>query len=314
MAAGADVHSTSPMSATQRPAIAIIGPGKVGRTLGALAARARWPVAAVAGRTKAQAAEAAADIGPSVLAADPPAAARKGDLVLLTVDDDAIADVCSQLADAGALDHKPVVAHCSGAYGSEILSPAAQKGCPVGSLHPFQTFPTLQAAAERLPQATCFIDGDPRAAEVLEALARALGCRVAHLPAEGKTLYHAAAVFACNYLVALLDAAAELAEAAGVDRATYHQAAEPLVRTTVDNVFALGAASALTGPIARGDVHTVQRHLKALAVADPLLQDLYRVAGRWTIELATRKGTLNKPAAEALRNLLSPQQSPAGKD
>ncbi|MFW6062460.1 MAG: DUF2520 domain-containing protein, partial [Planctomycetota bacterium] len=118
-------------------------------------------------------------------------------------------------------------------------------------------------------------------------------------------LYHAAAVVACNYLSGLMDAALALAGQAGIDRRTAWPALEPLVRATMENIAAEGPAAALTGPIARGDAATVQRHLDALAGGDDDLLELYRAAGRWTVQLARRKGALAPEEAEKLRCLLA---------
>ena len=290
-----------------RPDISIIGAGKVGTAIGVLAAKAGYRIVAVAGRSMERARAAAERIGPAVRAVSP-AEAAAGQLVLLTVPDEAIGPVCDELATQRAFAAGAVVAHCCGALGSDVLSAARDRcGCAVGSMHPLQTFPTVEAALERLPGAWCFVEGDERAVEVLSDLADAIGGKVARMDPAGKVLYHASAVMACNYLAALLDAALALAERAGVERETAWEALEPLIRATVDNVAALGPEGALTGPVARGDRETVARHLEALANCPPELADLYRAAGAWTAELARRKGTIDDATAQALRELLDCQ-------
>jgi len=292
----------------EQPDIAIIGPGKVGQTLGVLAARAGWRVAAVAGRARRRALAAAEAIGPDVRACTPLQAARAAGLVLLTVPDAAIRPLCEQLAARKAFRRGTVVAHCSGALSSDELAAARDRcGCSAGSMHPLQTFPTVEAAEARLPGATCFLEGDAPAVEALSALAGAVGCQAVRMQTGEKALYHAAAVLACNYVTALLDAASAAAEAAGVGRGAYLAAAEPMVRATVDNLFALGPAAALTGPVARGDAETVARHLAALMPLPPALEALYRAAGRWTVDLARKKGTIDDTTADALRKLLNPR-------
>ena len=286
-----------------RPPIAIVGPGKVGTALGILARRAGWPVAAVGGGSPGRAAAAAAAIGGGARALAVGEAAAAGELVLLTVPDGAIADVCRRLAEGGALPSGGIVAHCCGAMGSDVLACARSCSCAVGSMHPLQTFPTVAAAVAKLPGAYCFVEGDAAAADVLEALARAVGCRAVRIEPSAKVLYHAAAVTACNYLAALLDAALAMGRQAGIERAVCRQALAPLVRATAENVTTLGPEAALTGPIARGDVETVRRHVEALATHPPAAE-LYRALGRWTVDLAVRKGTLAATAAAQLRELL----------
>jgi predicted short-subunit dehydrogenase-like oxidoreductase (DUF2520 family) len=287
------------------PDIAIVGPGKVGTAIGVLASKAGWTVAAVGGRHPERTAEAAAVIGPCARACTPIQAAGAAGLVLLTVSDDAIAAVCQELTDASAFRAGAVVAHCSGALGSEALASARRRGCHVGSMHPLQTFPSLQAAMEALPGAYCFIEGDAAATESLHRLARDIGAHPVPIASAAKPLYHAAAVMACNYLTSLMDAAFALCGQAGIDEQTAPRAMEPLVRATLDNILAQGTQEALTGPIARGDLETVRRHLKALAGQEDLYQ-VYRALGRWTVELALRKGTIDSPKASALRRLLDP--------
>ena len=289
----------------RRPTIAIIGPGRVGGAIAVLAARAGWPVSAVGGRNVRRARAAARAVGPRVAAVTPQEAAGLADVVLLTVPDDAIEAVCRQLAAARAFRLGAVVAHCSGALASDVLLSAKSScGCRIASMHPLQTFPTAAAGVAAIPGTYFFIEGDPRAAAVLSRLARDIGGRAVPLRARAKALYHATGILASNYLVTLMDAAVELGRLAGIDRRKLLRALEPLVRSTVDNVFALGPAKALTGPIARGDVQTVRRHLAAIRRRNPPLAELYAVLGARTVELARRKGTLRPAAAEELNEFL----------
>ena len=287
------------------PDIAIVGGGKVGTAVGILAVRAGLHVVAVGGRNADTTRAAAGRIGPGVRACPVDEAAGAGGLVLLTVPDDAIETVCRDLAEVNAFADGAVVAHCSGALSSDVLSPAQDAcGCAVGSMHPLQTFPTAESALARLPGAYCFCEGDSRAVEMLEELARAIGATPARIDVGAKALYHAAAVTACNYLTTLLDAAVAMCAKAGIDRETALAALGPLSKATLENVAAMGPEGALTGPIARGDAGTVRRHLEALGGCDEKLEALYRTAGLWTADLAERKGTLDRVAATALTDLL----------
>lgn len=326
---GLGAANTLAVLMSNRPAIVIIGPGRVGTALGVLAARAGWTVRAVAGRSLARARNAAlliaketrtpisprpdsvpprrlrrsmASAAPaagqnpsqapqSLSARDAAQAARPGDILLLTVPDDAIARVCGDLVAAGAIRTGAIVAHCSGALGGDALAAAQRRGCAVGSLHPLQTFPNLDASIRAIPGSHFFIEGDPRAAAALLQLAKAVGGRPVRIAPEAKTLYHAAACVASNYLVALVDAALAIGEAAGIAPRKLLPALAPLLRATVENVLAFGPERALTGPIARGDTRTVARHLASLRRADPELARLYSALARRTEDLARRKRT-----------------------
>jgi len=288
----------------QFPNIAIIGPGKVGTAIGILANRADWPVVAVAGGSAGRAEAAAAAIGECAGACSATAAAGAGELVLITVPDDRIAEVCTQLSSKQAFAPGTIVAHCSGALSSEVLSSARDECCClIGSMHPLQTFPTVEAAVQRLPGSWCFCEGDETAVTCLMRLAEAIGARSARITPAGKVMYHAAAVMACNYLVTLMDAAAALAQQAGLDRQTWLSAVEPMVRAGMENVLAIGPEKALTGPIARGDIQTVRRHLDALAGADDGLRRLYAACGQQTVELALRAGKISAEAAAEMMEM-----------
>ncbi|MDY6914497.1 MAG: Rossmann-like and DUF2520 domain-containing protein [Planctomycetota bacterium] len=287
------------------PDISIIGPGKVGTAIGMLAVRAGLRVAAVAGQNLNRAKTAAANIGLNTWGCMLAEAAAAGGLILLTVPDDAVRSTCEELAKNSRFAKGAVVAHCSGALGSDVLQSAREAcGCAVGSMHPLQTFPTLEAAVEKLPDAYFFIEGDEPATNALTALAEAISGHPMRIESENKPLYHAAAVCACNYLPALLDVAMKLSSQAGIERQTAMAAFEPLVRATVDNVFDLGVENALTGPAERGDVETVGRHLSALRDCDERLVAAYKAMGRLTVDLARKKGTIDASTAERLTELL----------
>jgi len=291
------------------PGIAIIGPGKVGTALGVLAARAGIDVVAVGGGRRCSAQSAARLIGTAVRTVSSAEAAAAAGLVFLTVPDDTIAHVCSQLAADGAFTPGAIVVHCSGALASDILKPAADQCCETASLHPLQTFPTVEAAVGKIPGTPFFLEGTPAACEVLEAFTLAVGGVPHRIRSDAKALYHAAAAMTSNFLVALLDAAAAvmalaLPESAGANRQRSLAALEPLLRATVDNATTMGPEAALTGPIARGDVQTVQHHLQALGQSNPEYREAYRAMGRLTVDLAIRKGTLNEESAAAMRRML----------
>jgi predicted short-subunit dehydrogenase-like oxidoreductase (DUF2520 family) len=289
------------------PDISIIGPGKVGTALGVLCARAGWNVAAVGGGRRNSAQAAARTIGNFTRVMSAAEAAGAADLVLITVPDDMIAEVCLQLARAKAFRPQAVVAHCCGALGGEVLDPARTCGAQTGSMHPLQTFPTVQAAVAKLPGAFCFIEGSSHACDVLESLAKAIGAVPMRIDSQSKVLYHAAAAVASNYLVTLLDAAATMIgrSLADADRDKAMAALGPLVQATLSNVLQLGSERALTGPIARGDIETVRRHLEAVEQVSPQLAAMYRQLGAMTVDLAVRKGSITREKADDLKRILA---------
>lgn len=212
-------------------------------------------------------------------------------VVVLTVPDDAIAAVASSLA--GAVDDRAVVLHCAGALDSSVLRSSGATA--VGSLHPAQTVTgrSPEADAQALQGAWAAIEGDPGAVREANELARAAGMRPIPVTADAKPLWHAAAVLACNDLVALL----HLADRLLVDAAGVRQGIEvflPLVRQTLDNVERQGLSAALTGPVARGDQGTIARHLQALAPY-PDAKAAYEVLAKAARDLASSQGSEDPP-------------------
>lgn len=173
------------------------------------------------------------------------------------------------------------VFHCSGAAGTGELEALAAAGCRCGSFHPLQSFAGGPASWQGVYVA---LDGGPAAVETGEALARALGSVPFTVPAEDRALYHAAACVCSNYTVTLMTLAQKLMSRWTGSGPAGLQALLPLLKGTVANLERAGeAASALTGPIARGDGTTVEKHL---AVLPPEFMALYRGLGLETVAIA----------------------------
>lgn len=278
-----------------------IGAGKVGTALALALSRAGYPVAAVASRSLSSAQRLESLVVGCRAHGDLDAVAKAADLVFVTVPDDAIEGV------AAAVHWRPgqMVVHCSGSLSAEALEPARRIGATVGGLHPLQTFADATRAADALAGAAFGLEAENEAlAAVLKDIVSALGGTAILLRAEDKPLYHTAAVVACNYLVTLFSLAAGLWEAFGVPRQDAARALLPLVQGTLNNLETVGLPAGLTGPIARGDVGTVRKHVAALRAAAPDLLPVYQELGLRTIPIGLDKGTLNASAAEQLGRLL----------
>ena len=277
--------------------LAIVGAGKTGRALGRLARQAGYAIGPVVCRTRAHAEEAVAFIG----AGRPGTSPEGAPLTLVAVPDREIPAVARALrAPSGA-----VVAHTCAAYGADVLRPHR----PAGALHPLRSFGDPARAAELFRGTFCASDGDPEAVAALEGFARAIGGEPFRVRTDRKALYHAGAVFASNYVVAVLEAAVRLLEGSGVDRATAGRALVALASGTLANVAAVGIPQALTGPIERGDVETVRRHVEALGASAPELARTYGVLGLRAVDVALAKGTIDPSTAERLRAALRAEES-----
>lgn len=275
-----------PPSPETRPTIAIIGLGRVGTALGRAIAAAGYTIRAVSSRDPHKAQAAARAFGAEPMSAVE--AAQSADLVLLTVSDDAITVVAEELGAAGAWRPGQSVVHASGASPASALEPAARHGATIGAFHPLAAFATYEAIL--LPGITFAIEAPPPLHEPLAQLARALGGHVLNLAPEDKTLYHAAAVIASNYTIALAALATQIFEQLGTTPEQGLQALLPLMRTTLDNLERQGLPTALTGPLVRGDVGTVRRHIHALDHTIPHVGSLYRCLAHGALPLAQQRG------------------------
>jgi predicted short-subunit dehydrogenase-like oxidoreductase (DUF2520 family) len=220
--------------------------------------------------------------------------------VILSVPDEALPEVSLMLAAQGDAPPGCVAFHMSGALGTDPLAPLVGRGYGVGTLHPLQALADPMLGAEQLFGVAFAVSGDPAAVSVARRLVNTLGGAILQIPLSKRPLYHAAAVFASNYLMVLLDAAGRLMAQAGVPPDEAVAAVLPLAKGSLENLSRLGPEHALTGPVARGDVETVRLHLKSLP---PRERALYSVMGRELVELA-RLGGLDEDRAEELLTLM----------
>lgn len=267
--------------------LSIIGGGHVGRVFGRLWAGAVFELRDVLARSLPSAQQAVAFIGAGS-AADSHAALRAADVYMLSVGDDQIVPACEALAASAPLQGA-VVFHCSGALASDRLQAARAAGAHVASVHPIRSFADPSSVAAAFSGTFCGIEGDAAAIAVLEPALLAIGARPVAIDAAAKTVYHAAAVFASNYLTTVLDAALRAYQAAGIPEPVARELAQPLASETLANVFRLGAAPALSGPIARGDMATVARQQQAVTAWDGPTGALYEALVAPTVALARRK-------------------------
>ncbi len=289
------------MPLRSRDPITIAGTGRVAQSLGRILLEHGEPVVAIAGRNLDHARAAAAFIGHGVKPAGLAAPITSSTRLLIAVSDSAVEEVARLLADAGM--KRGIALHTWGGMGPEALAPLASAGVSCGAIHPLQTFATPEQGLSLLPGATFAIDGDPPALAWAERIARLLGGETLRIPPERRPLYHAAAVMASNYVVALMDAAAILMSAAGVDEKKALRALGPLAEASLANVRGLGPVEALTGPVQRGDLVTLRGHLRSLGAAPATVHALYRSAGLHALDIAVRRG-LEPERARLIEKLL----------
>ena len=280
--------------------IGFIGAGKVGTALGLYFKKHGLVIAGYRSRSEASARRASM-LTESAVFSTLPLLAENCDVLFVTTPDAAISAVDAEAAAhlrQGGLSADTVWIHTSGALPSTELAELASLGCAVGSLHPLQSFGEPAASAEMLENSYFTIEGTARALAAMREIMTACGARFDEIDTANKPLYHAGACVLSNYLLTLLDSGFTLLRAAGMDGETLFDAALPLIEGTLQNVRQKGPAEALTGPIARGDVETVDVHLRALDSALPERAKLYRAMGFATVEMIEGKKLGRNVAAE----------------
>jgi predicted short-subunit dehydrogenase-like oxidoreductase (DUF2520 family) len=283
------------------PIIGIVGAGAVGTALGVALSLAGWPIHAVASRDPARRERFRSLVDVTRVFADPEPILDEVELIILAVPDDAVASLAASLR----LYSGQAMIHTSGALGAEVLAPAMAAGTQTGAFHPLVAFADTERAVAALHGATVAIEGDDQLAAMLADMAEAIGATPVRLAPGSKAAYHAAAVLAAGGFIALLDAIAELGRVAGLDEAGSLAIYGPLIEGTLGNARALGIRAALTGPMTRGDVGTLESHLATLGVHAPRALELYVAAARREVDLAEERGALAPEASKKMRELLS---------
>ena len=282
------------MTSRRAERIFILGAGRAGRGLARAFSASGLDVAGLHGRR----AEPPSDDLPGVSAGPIPDAARSANVIIVAVRD---AQLDQALRDLVAMRLAPdtVILHASGATDPAALAEVRAAGHAAGTFHPLLPLADPVAAPRLFRGAWVGTDGDPRALEAARRLAGRLGAHALEIPPGEKPRYHAAAVFASNFPTVLAALAVRLLGDAGVDREQAWSATRALLAAASANLEGRSPADALTGPIARGDTQTVERHLDALGGEQDALE-AYVALSRIALELARERGSPDE-AIEAMR-------------
>lgn len=173
----------------------------------------------------------------------------------------------------------------------------------VGSFHPLQTFASIQKAVENIPGSTFALEAEEPLLSILKDMVTKLKGNWVVLKAEDKAAYHTAAVLVSNYLVTLVKLGTDLWHTFGVSSDQAILALMPLIKGTLNNIANVGLPNCLTGPIARGDTGTIQKHLDTLEKLIPGMVSTYRELGLQTIPIALAKGKIDESKAGELKEI-----------
>lgn len=287
-----------------KPTLSIIGLGKVGTALIKVLSDNDYRIvsAIYKGSVQYEVKKEYSEI--SFFANIPDEADDLGDLILITVPDDAITDVVNDLYHSiGDLSGK-AVAHCSGTYESKVLEVLKDKGAITASFHPNRS---ITDSTSDFTNTWFDVEGDEKLIQLFRNIAHDLGAEVFEIEPEQKSYLHASAVIASNYLVVLADLMIRISDKGGLSEDQSLKALIPLMRNTLDNIEQKGVVDSLTGPIARGDVNTISHHLELLS-EEPGLKTLYKTFGREALRISMLENS-DSTTYHKLKELLSDQST-----
>jgi predicted short-subunit dehydrogenase-like oxidoreductase (DUF2520 family) len=297
-----DGTPAGPQARPGRLGVGVVGAGRVGAVLGSALRAAGHAVVAVSAVSAASRERADAML-PGVPVVEVPDVLERAELVLLTVPDDALADLVAGLAATGAWQPGQLVVHTSGRFGWRVLGPAVQAGAIPLALHPAMTFTGTSLDLVRLTDCCFGVTAPNPVLPIAQALVVEMGAEPVVVDEDLRPLYHAALAHGANHLVTLVAQSLELLRLAGVEDPG--RLLGPLLSAALDNALRRGD-DALTGPVARGDAGTVAVHVEALTAAGAgEVLATYRSLARTTADRALASGRLRPAAAEALLTALA---------
>lgn len=281
--------------------ITFIGAGKVGRSFGYYLKNNGFDIVGYFSKSRQSQELAAGETSSRSL--NEIEVVNEADVIFITTPDSEIEKVCEYFSSRVYFNSGHSVVHMSGGLSSEVLKSAGSQGASIFSLHPLQSFAQVDKAVEDLKNTFFTLEGKGDKSRILSLL-EGINNRYVEIYPEKKALYHAAASIASNYLVALANISLKLLQECGFSRAQAREVAGTLMGGTIKNIEDYDTVEALTGPIARGDNYTVEKHIKVLKEQgyDDIL-DVYRLLGLETVGVAERKG-LNTEKARELNQIL----------
>jgi predicted short-subunit dehydrogenase-like oxidoreductase (DUF2520 family) len=254
--------------------ITLIGAGNLAQALGPALKAAGYTVDVVAARETAssrrRAAMLAARLGARTQSLED--AGPNSDVIWICHTDDALAETAGKLARKRGWKGKTIF-HSSGALTSDVLSPLRRAGAQTASLHPMMTF--VPGTTPRMRDVPFAVEGATSAVAVGRRIVRDLGAEVFPIRKSAKPLYHALGSFSSPLIVATLVTAERVGRGAGLNASQTRRLMGPILRQTLENYQERGAAAAFSGPIKRGDLNTVRRHLRELKRV-PGASEVYR--------------------------------------
>ncbi len=284
---------------SSNPTLFIVGAGRVGTALACGFRSVGAPILGIWSRSRESARDASGASGVACYAAAPPDVLLDCDCIILAVSDGAIQKTAQLLVDTGLVGKKHVLLHCSGSLSAaQAFGKVTKEVFAVGTFHPLRA---ISKGTKDWSSTVFGIEGDAGATEVGTRLAKSLGGSAMPLKSEQMAAYHAGASMASNLVAALLSVACDSLTEAGLERTQALGALASLAASGVEQIKTNGLPGGLTGPIRRGDVETVERHLGSLQDSS---QPIYRALAQVTLAMARELGEAPQAALDRIQTLL----------
>ncbi len=219
---------------------------------------------------------------------------ENSEIVFITTPDDLIEKTCNEIFSNNKISKK-FVFHCSGCHSSEILKKAKNNKCFIGSIHPLQSVPNFEQGIKNLKNAYFCIEGDVEAQEIAKKIVNSISGKYFTINSEFKPLYHLGAVFSSNFINTLIFITCEIYKKIGISD-NYEKIVEiikPLFNGTINSINNSGVIKSLTGPVVRGDIITIEKHLDSIKKFYPEILEIYKNLCKENVKLA-EKVTFNE--------------------
>jgi predicted short-subunit dehydrogenase-like oxidoreductase (DUF2520 family) len=283
--------------------IAIIGAGRLGTSLGYALSKKGYSIKALSCLSISSAEESRQKIGQGKASTDNVRTADQGEIVSLTVPDDEIEHVVQELVSSPLSWEEKIVFHCSGLLTSSVLHPLQIKGAHTASVHPCFSFPKKQRRPDLFQGIYFALEGDDTAVATAKDIISTIGGLHFKIRAEYKACYHTACSMTSNLSVALLYTAISLLSNCGIREDKAQKILWPLLEGTLHNVNKIDIFDALTGPVARGDLSTIRKHLAELE-RSPSARRIYIGLAKQALEMVKRENKIPKEKISVLEALL----------
>jgi len=284
--------------------IVFIGAGKVAWHLSCALSKKGYAISGIASRKKLSAKK-LADKFNTAWSDKPEEIVKDADIIFITTPDAEVRGVVQNLCSRRVIKRKQLVIHTSGVLGVREIKCVEKFGALALSMHPGFPFSSKSYKKDELRGVFFVLEGSKKAVRIGKEIVHKLGARSLMIEEKSKAIYHLALIFASNFFVGVEDMSVELLQKCGIKRNDALELLKPLIEVTKSNIFKQGTRNALTGPIERGDVETVKKHLALLKRYQNSFEKIYKEISRYLLVMVEEKGKIKQEKIKTIRDLLN---------